>query len=35
MGGYETHSWCRGMIRLKYKEYNTLERTSFRFSKVI
>ncbi|KAH1033673.1 hypothetical protein J1N35_045847, partial [Gossypium stocksii] len=33
--GYERHSRCHGMIRLKYKEYDTLKRTSFRLSEVI
>ncbi|MBA0820531.1 hypothetical protein Gohar_028437, partial [Gossypium harknessii] len=27
--GSEIHSWSRGMIRLKWKEYNTLRHTSF------
>ncbi|MBA0770295.1 hypothetical protein Gotri_018951 [Gossypium trilobum] len=33
--GYGRHSQCWGMIRLKYKEYDTLRRTSFRSSEVI
>ncbi|KAH1031063.1 hypothetical protein J1N35_043237 [Gossypium stocksii] len=33
--GYKRHSQCPGMIRLKYKEYNTLGRTSFTSSKFI
>ncbi|MFQ6634396.1 hypothetical protein Gotur_012100 [Gossypium turneri] len=31
----ERHSQCWGMIQLKYKEYDTLRRTSFRSSEVI
>ncbi|KAG8493073.1 hypothetical protein CXB51_010382 [Gossypium anomalum] len=31
--GYERHFQCLGMIRLKYREYDTLGCTSFRFSK--
>ncbi|MFQ6665955.1 hypothetical protein Gotur_032490 [Gossypium turneri] len=33
--GYERHSWCWGMIKLKYKEYDMLERTSFKSLEVI
>ncbi|MBA0735309.1 hypothetical protein Gogos_019169, partial [Gossypium gossypioides] len=32
---YETHYQSRGMIRLKYKEYNTLGHTSFKSSEVM
>ncbi|MBA0715880.1 hypothetical protein Golax_014757, partial [Gossypium laxum] len=32
---YERHSRCQGMIRLKYKEYDTFERTSFKSSEML